>query len=538
MLLMLLLVAAAAAALLVPFLLFGNASGHDFEFHLASWMDVVHQWHQRVLYPRWAELANWGYGEPRFVFYPPASWLMAAGLSLLLPWSAVPGVFYWICMLVAGGSMYWMVREWLPENAAVLAAMLYAVNPYHQLQVYWRSDFAEMMAGAILPLIVLHAWRTARGMRRSALWLAALFGATWLMNAPAAVVVTYSAALLLAVTAWERRSWSGLLLGAGAMALGFALAAVYILPAAYEQHWVNISEVLSSGLRPNENFLFTWGDDPEHTWFNWKVSTMAVGEMLAAVLVALPARRIRQQRSAWWPLLALLSVSAVLMLRVSWPAWQLLPELHFVQFPWRWLLALNVGLVVLVAAVTAERRPALVWSGCVLALALCAVWLAHDAWWDPEGVRDLDRTILVQGKGYFGADEYGVRGSDHYDLDLRVPRVRAVTEPGEAAQAKIQVRRWRSERKVFSVQSRRPVTVVLRLMSYPAWKVTVNGQPAVTRGYSNTKELAVALPAGDSDVEVRFTRTPDRTAGGAISLAALAVWLALVFLDRRYTRAS
>ena len=58
---------ALAILLLVPFALYGNVSGHDFEFHLASWMDVMHQWHQRVLYPRWAELANWGYGEPRFV---------------------------------------------------------------------------------------------------------------------------------------------------------------------------------------------------------------------------------------------------------------------------------------------------------------------------------------------------------------------------------------------------------------------------------------------------------------------------------------
>ncbi len=528
----LLLVAAAAMALLAPFLIFGNASGHDFEFHLASWMEVVHQWHQRVLYPRWAELANWGYGEPRFIFYPPASWLLGAALSLLLPWPAVPGAYYWICMVLGGLCLYRLAREWLPHGAATLAALLFAVNPYHQLHVYWRSDFAEVVASAIFPLVVLCALRAGRGEWGSAWWLAALFGATWLMNAPAAVVVTYSVALLLAVSAVQRRSWRGLVLGGMAMALGFGLAAIYILPAAHEQKWVNIAEVLSSGLRPSDNFLFTQTNDPEHTWFNFRASTIAVGEMLAAALALIPARRLREQRDAWWPLMALLAASAVLTLRVSSPAWRFLPELHFVQFPWRWLLALNIVLPLLIGAVATRRRAALVWVACLLVLAGCAVRLGYHAWWDSDGVRDMQRAILVQGKGYFGADEYGVRGSDHYDLDLRAARVTVLPVEGVVPKAQVRVERWRSERKVFTVRSEQPSTVVLRLMTYPAWRVSVDGKAASAEARPNTMEMAIHVPAGISRVEVRFTRTPDRTLGGAISITAAMLWLLLAFWDR------
>ena len=135
------------------------------------------------------------------------------------------------------------------------------------------------------------------------------------------------------------------------MAFGFGLAAFYILPAAWEQRWVQIGEILTDLLRPDKNFLYTHADNPEFLFFNWKVSTIAVGVILAfGISAVLVARRRRELAEVWWNLFALGSAATLMMLPVSGLAWRFLPKLQFVQFPWRWMGPLDFVLAFFLAA--------------------------------------------------------------------------------------------------------------------------------------------------------------------------------------------
>src|SRR5439155_8452837 len=131
-------------------------------------------------------------------------------------------------------------------------------------------------------------------------------------NAPAAVMVNYSVALLVVVVAIARRSPRILLYGGAAILLGTALAAFYIFPAAYEAKWVNISQVLAPGVRPQDNFLFTTINDADHNRFNLLVSLLATTEIIVLALVTFFSRRWRRLSPVWWMLAAWASAATLL----------------------------------------------------------------------------------------------------------------------------------------------------------------------------------------------------------------------------------
>jgi len=88
----------AAAIAIAPQLIRGNSCGHDFDFHFVSWLDCLNAWKHGIPYPHWTPSANFGAGEPRFVFYSPLTWMLAPALAFVLPWHFVPIALTFCCL--------------------------------------------------------------------------------------------------------------------------------------------------------------------------------------------------------------------------------------------------------------------------------------------------------------------------------------------------------------------------------------------------------------------------------------------------------
>jgi hypothetical protein len=584
--------AGACLLAIAPFFWWGSPSGHDFEFHMFSWMEVLGQWKHGIAYPRWAALAHWGYGEARFLFYPPASWTLGAVLGAVLPWPIVPGAYCWIVLTLAGAAMYRLACEWLSVPDAMFAAVFYALNPYHLLIVYWRSAYAELLAAPLLPLVLLCLIKLQEPAVdcemykpdfRPTLCLSLLLAAAWLTNAPAAMMIHYSTAglaLLLVARAvarngslsrrWGPQIWRPLLRTAVAILFGIGLASFYLLPTIYEQKWINLSQVMSPGVRPQDNFLFTKLADPDHNRFNLLVSSLAAVEIGALVLVIWASRRWQSKRPGLvdlnspmtlndqgsdttvaagddnndgnndallpWALLSAWGMgSALLMMSLSNFFWQHLPKFRFVQLPFRWLLCMNVALAMLLTVATKRWTLRLLAFGVLLTTLIVAGYRTQPPWWDTAGdIREMSDAV-ADGTGYEGTDEYVPAGADAYELNKSLPLVSSggnVSDDSDAAVAPVrsEILTWGQAEKHFIVHAAAAQDITVRLFSYPAWQIVVNGKPTATDKTELTGLIVIPVAAGDSDIHIYFRRTIDRLVGDIVSLISLLVLVVAWFI--------
>ncbi len=531
-------IAAAAFAVELPFFWLGTPSGHDVEFHLYTWLEVLAHWKQGVIYPNWASLAHFGYGEPRFVFYPPASWTLGAVIAEIFPWTMASRIFIWIVLVLAGAAMFFLSRRWLNHRDATFAAVLYAVNPYHLVIVYWRSAFAELLASCLVPLLLLCLLRARdndreKNVTHTLIPLALILAASWLINAPAAVMIHYSMALLLMIFAWQRKSWRLAIMGAAAVALAACLSAFYLIPAIYQQRWIEIANAVSPGSRPSDNFLFIHTTDADHDAFNRLISWVVVFEVVAAGIAFGAAQSWRKTTTwLWGSLLAWAIACSAMMFPITNLLWRILPKVAFMQFPWRWTLCLSMIFSLMVPL--AFRRWWMRAAVCVIGLAvIVAAWHRVQApWWDTAAdLREMQDNIYT-GAGYEGTDEYTPRGADPSQIDKDARKV-TVNGPAHGA---IRVHRWDEESRSFTAEMSQPDELALKLFRYPAWHVEVNGRSVEAHSRTGTGQMLVPVAAGMNHVQVTYARSWDQLAGDGISVFAW-VGVGLYVLRQRRFRA-
>lgn len=527
------LVMATASAVVFPFIFWGNPSGHDFEFHLNSWMEVTRQWRQGIIYPAWAALAHYGYGEARFTFYPPISWTLGAILGSFLPWTIVPAAYIWISLALSGSTMFLLARSRLTRSDAIFAAVFYAANPYYLVIIYWRSAFAELLAGALLPLALLFMWRLSQRERESqtVIFLAVIVAAAWLINIPAAIMFSYSLAGFVLISSIHARNVRAAWESAAALLLGLALAAFYLVAAMHEQHWVSLSQVFAPGVRPADNFLFTFIDDPDHNRFNFLVSLVAFSEIVvlagSVLLSSLSSRTPGSRGYISWILAAWGLWSTAIMFAFASAAWAHLPELKFVQLPWRWLLCLNAALAPLLACAW-RRSMTRVFISFVLLTMVTFVWhRIQEPWWDNKS--DITEMLVNQqnGHGYEGTDEYVPEAADPYEVPPDAPLVKTQGK----SPVQIHIQEWKAQTKLLTVETQQSARVSLRLFNYPSWKVEVNGRSIPTETREVTGQLMIPISPGMNAIRITYATAWDRIIGLIIS--AIAAFLAIAFAWRK-----
>jgi hypothetical protein len=75
--------------------------------------------------------------------------------------------------------------------------------------------------------------------------------------------------------------------------------------------------------------------------------------------------------------------------------------------------------------------------------------------------------------------------------------------------------------------------LVLRLVSYPAWRIRLNGQSLAALPRRDDGLIVVPVPQGPVDLSIDWTRSPDVLAGRWVSAFSLLLLAALWWVERR-----
>jgi len=575
----LILITAAIAA--APVKLHGPFCGDDFQFHAISWLDAQHSWRQGIAYPRWAPSPNYGAGEPRFLFYPPLTWMLGATLGSLLPWAWVPVTLTFLLLAATGLATRALARQLLPEAPAVLAGCI-AICSFHALfTAYDRAAFGELTGGFWMPLLLLFAlrdrtpaasvWR--RTLDGSTVPLAVVVAGAWLSNVPVGVMTSYLLAAVVLAAALLARSWFPILRASIAVILGLATAAIYLVPAVSEQRWVDSLEAtgisVEPGLNIENNWLFGRSALPSMKWHNdflHSVSQLVLAMIVIAVASAfLLWRRSRFEdpspsRRRTWIILACIPVAILfLQLPISLPIWNLLPKLRFLQFPWRWLVVLEAPMGILLAAAIWPGKSAPAWkraaSGFVVGTFLIASLLYATRTFFLECDSDELQQVVTQypsGAGFWGSAEYAPPGTDNSLVASHLPdacfssdpklKLGVVPTPDDTPE-------WRPEQgsciATASAELRTPdhlrmltastqaAYLILRLHSYPAWRISVNGSPTTNLIPRKDGLITVPVSAGPVRVTADWITTTDVIVGRWLTALALVSLAAVWFFERR-----
>ena len=568
----------AAAAAIAPQLLRGNSCGHDFDFHLVSWFDCLNSWRHGILYPHWAPSANYGAGEPRFIFYPPLTWMLGAALGVVLPWPLVPVALTFLILAATGFATRALARQAFSDGAATLAGCAALFSGYTLFTAYERSAFGELTGSFWIPLLLLFALRDRnpsenlirRAFDGSSAQLALVVAGAWLSNAPLGVMASYLLAAVALAAAMLEKSWAPVLRATIAAVVGIGLATIYLIPAAWEQRWADIRQATDEPVLLIDNsWLFGRHADPSlalHDQELWRVSVIAIA-MIALALAGLLISRLRNTLPAklcwWFPLALIPQVVLFLQLQISLPVWNLLPKLRFLQFPWRWLVVLEAPMAIFFAsAVWPARR----WRRIAIATVCALVFLAVSAAADKLffQVCDEEDNVLAMmevyhtGAGFEGTGEYEPPGADNSLLAAGLPAaclvsksstklgVREVGSDADSApvwqseqgscEAILAADRSQTEHLHIAAVAPHAGFLILQMRSYPAWQVKVNGQPVSNLPRRNDGLMAVPVPQGPVDLTVDWSTTPDVLAGRWISALALLLLTALCLLERKFNR--
>ncbi|MEM7344578.1 MAG: 6-pyruvoyl-tetrahydropterin synthase-related protein [Chloroflexota bacterium] len=552
------------APLLTPAYFF---NAHDAKHSIFFLVEFDQTFRDGYLWPRWSPDFSFGYGYPLFNLYAPLAFYSAELLHLLgLSFTNAIKTMYILATIGAGLSMYGFSQRLFGRDAGLLAAIVYLYAPFHLVEIFVRSAYAEFVALALIPLLFwafaqLIAQPTLRQMAISALiygLLTLTHHTTFFVFTP--LLMLYILYLIIVKLRLNlQKLITHTLYAVGAGVLGLSLAAIYLVPVVTETQFIKVDQWTSGSYSYLQHFVYVsqlfsaeWGygyagiglfDD-----FSYQLGILSL-TLLAFVLIALVQHRFRHYGTVLF-FLGATFVILFLILPVAEPIWRLAgfaTWAQLIQFPWRLLGMTTFTIAIVTGALLAQTvprdqsdhsniqvstSPALYVFALVIILASFSYTTPQytdiPAWAEtPLAVLNWDRGSIKDRVGMVSVTEEQPQTSplvveyETYGRPLTVATL--LTGQGE-----IETLHHGGSSDKVRVQLSEPATVQFYTYDYPGWRVTLNDQPVAHRHEPPFGLITIDVPAGEHIIHLQMGTTPSRTIGTILSGLSLLIAISMM----------
>ncbi len=497
---------------------------------------------------RWVGDLGYGAGYPLFNFYAPLPYYLGA-IFYLSGFSAITSakIIFGLSIIMSSIFMFLFLKKVVGSATGVAGSVLYLYAPYHAVNIYVRGALGESYAYAFIPLLALGIYQiftdyTEHKEGRGILWGTAGLSGMILSHNISGMLGLLLLLLMITVIfiylSVKKLNLKIILPFSSIVCLSLLITSFFWLPAISEKHFTNVDSVTQGGSDFRDHFVY-----PDQLWNSaWGYAGSAparadgmsfmIGKfhlVLSVFSLVLYLIFFKKQKNNTYGNVFLISavlfiLSTFMMLQPSRFIWLLFPFLKYIQFPWRFLnfSLFFLVLVILYLFTFLEAKQKKTLSALVIILSI----LFYAKFFQPVmyitstdanyiSAASLTSKMSAISDEYLPADFIKKNGQEMIDSNNAISNINA----------RVVINQFTY--KEITINSLEMGEYITPFTYFPGWEASLDSKKIMIK--ETFGRISLPVPAGESQLELKFTNTPVRKIANTISILGifLLVYVAL-----------
>jgi len=497
---------------------------------------------------RWVPDLGYGYGYPLFQYYAPLPYYTMEAFHLV-GFSYIDSVKigFGLSVFLSAIFMYFLSRQFFNKISSLFATTLYVLLPFRAADLYVRGGMGQLWGMVALPLFLLGFELLIRKRSNRQIAFFAITTAIFFLSHNLTVFMSIpllSAWFLVRVVIEKNKQLEVVKSVVVGFVVGLLAVSFFIIPLIVERNQVYLETLTQGYFNYLAHFInlkqifvsINWGYGP--TIFgpgdNVFLGLGPIHFLFAALgFLAVFLKTKKQTKKLAITLFIILMGSLFLTHERSSFIWNFIPQLSYIQFPWRF---------VLIAGFCASFLGAL-WldtinkkvSPILYIVSLIAILAFYGSFFTPKDWFYITDKQKLSGENYQRQITASI-----YDY---LPKS-ALENPESQAPATVfsgegeiiingfeKGTNWyKASLQVLSESAQ----IVFPSYDFPGWKVWANDDEIKKERYSKLGLVGARLQKGNYNMTAKLVNSPSRIAGNFLSVVGFGVILVLLFSKKEY----